>query len=489
MTKKRKQPALEELLDRPWCYYCERDFDDLKILISHQKAKHLKCTLCPRRLATAGGVAVHMQQVHKETLQHIENALPGREDPNIEIFGMEGIPADIMQAHNDTITQNYYAQGGWNGGQTGNGDGQQAKKPKTIETPEQIKKRLAEFKAKKAAGQSEGGSGPATPGPTSVTSQNAQVESQFQAPGANSPNVFNSPFTQPPAGSPQGAYSHPFGQPPAPFPPQFSPPAPGYGMPIPPQPGYPPFQGSPPPGAISPYPMQQFHQPPYPGPPPPHGHGRGFPTNGPPPHNNIPHHGPPPSIKQNNHSESQNNGPPRQNSLPSAPGLPARPAFDAPPVSRSQMHDLHQGHKVQESKSSFDPSAISAGVDELIAQEQQANGKGNGNGVEAETPSHSTKSTQQDSQPGNSHNAADRLKTATPEATKTPEKSNENKPGKTKKKLNLVIRDYYTSPEEKMARMARYSFTPRKTGTFRGPSEGQVARPARGYSDVAENVQ
>lgn len=33
----------------------ERDFDDLKILISHQKAKHFKCERCGRRLNTVGG--------------------------------------------------------------------------------------------------------------------------------------------------------------------------------------------------------------------------------------------------------------------------------------------------------------------------------------------------------------------------------------------------------------------------------------------------
>ena len=55
MGKKRRGPSLDELLARPWCYYCERDFDDLKILISHQKAKHFKCERCGRRLNTAGG--------------------------------------------------------------------------------------------------------------------------------------------------------------------------------------------------------------------------------------------------------------------------------------------------------------------------------------------------------------------------------------------------------------------------------------------------
>ncbi len=55
VKNKRKFPDVEETLARPWCYYCERDFDDLKILINHQKAKHFKCERCGRRLNTAGG--------------------------------------------------------------------------------------------------------------------------------------------------------------------------------------------------------------------------------------------------------------------------------------------------------------------------------------------------------------------------------------------------------------------------------------------------
>lgn len=56
MTKKKRgHPDVDEILSRPWCFYCERDFDDLKILINHQKAKHFKCERCGRRLNTAGG--------------------------------------------------------------------------------------------------------------------------------------------------------------------------------------------------------------------------------------------------------------------------------------------------------------------------------------------------------------------------------------------------------------------------------------------------
>ncbi|CAE6469852.1 hypothetical protein ACGC1H_000270 [Rhizoctonia solani] len=84
---------------RPWCWYCEREFEDEKVLMQHQKAKHFKCGHCPRRLNTAGGLAVHIQQVHKLDPEKIENALPGRDGYEVEIFGMEGIPAPDMAAY------------------------------------------------------------------------------------------------------------------------------------------------------------------------------------------------------------------------------------------------------------------------------------------------------------------------------------------------------------------------------------------------------
>ena len=80
-----KRPLIRHIqVIRPWCWYCEREFEDEKgthygalrrgtpelktllvVLMQHQKAKHFKCKLCPRRLNTAGGLAVHIQQVHK----------------------------------------------------------------------------------------------------------------------------------------------------------------------------------------------------------------------------------------------------------------------------------------------------------------------------------------------------------------------------------------------------------------------------------------
>lgn len=141
----------------------ERDFDDLKILISHQKAKHFKCERCGRRLNTAGGLSVHMNQVHKETLTTVENALGNRAGLDVEIFGMEGIPADVVQAHNQRIITGFYQAEAERRAQTGNnpsgGQGQGVTKRPKFESPAELKKRLAEHKAKMAEKAAGGGGG------------------------------------------------------------------------------------------------------------------------------------------------------------------------------------------------------------------------------------------------------------------------------------------------------------------------------------------
>ncbi|RVW42639.1 Protein suppressor of FRI 4 [Vitis vinifera] len=93
MGKKKKRAA------KVFCYYCEREFEDEKILVQHQKAKHFKCHVCNKKLSTASGMAIHVLQVHKETVSKVPNANPGRESTEIEIFGMQGIPDDILAAH------------------------------------------------------------------------------------------------------------------------------------------------------------------------------------------------------------------------------------------------------------------------------------------------------------------------------------------------------------------------------------------------------
>lgn len=117
------------------------------------------------------GLSVHMNQVHKETLNCVENALPSRQGLDVEIFGMEGVPEEIIQQHNQRIIQNFYTAQAERQAATGNpprgssGSQRPTKKIK-YETPEEIKKRLAEHRAKLAAQKAAGANGvPGTAAP------------------------------------------------------------------------------------------------------------------------------------------------------------------------------------------------------------------------------------------------------------------------------------------------------------------------------------
>lgn len=137
-------------------------------------------------LTAIQGLSVHMNQVHKENLTSVENALPNRANPEIEIFGMEGIPEDVVAAHNQRVLSQIQQAEAERRAATGNpapgGAGAGAGGPKRpkVESPAELKKRLAEHKAKMAEQASGGSSGGATP--RSVNNQ-----------PAHSPNLNHSP--------------------------------------------------------------------------------------------------------------------------------------------------------------------------------------------------------------------------------------------------------------------------------------------------------
>ncbi|XP_049873053.1 BUB3-interacting and GLEBS motif-containing protein ZNF207 isoform X2 [Pectinophora gossypiella] len=93
MGRKKKKAS------KPWCWYCNREFDDEKILIQHQKAKHFKCHICHKKLYTGPGLSIHCMQVHKEAIDKVPNSLPNRSNIEIEIYGMEGIPPEDVREH------------------------------------------------------------------------------------------------------------------------------------------------------------------------------------------------------------------------------------------------------------------------------------------------------------------------------------------------------------------------------------------------------
>ncbi|KAM0706682.1 hypothetical protein Q7P35_006011 [Cladosporium inversicolor] len=334
--KKRGQPDVEDIIARPWCYYCERDFDDQKVLIQHQKAKHFKCDHCNRRLNTAGGLQVHLQQVHKATLTHIDNAMESRQNVEPEVFGMMGIPDELIEAHRQRILNVFFEEEANRRAQTGNpppGQGQpNAKRQRTMETPEELKARLAEHRAKRAAERQAEKEGKVVKTSSSSSPDPAQARaapsaSDYMAPPPQVAYDF-SHYTQPQQ-TPQFVMNN------------------GLPMPLP--------QQSPHGAGLSPsFPVQQPGQWPSRMPPhsisPPQAGPYATPSFTPPVHSMQPAHSRPqvhysgvPTVPVAN---VMRNSPAmsRAQALPQpAPGLPARPSFNPPSFNREDMQRMHTG--------------------------------------------------------------------------------------------------------------------------------------------------
>jgi len=266
MAKKKNKQVI-----RPWCWYCEREFEDEKVLMQHQKAKHFKCNMCPRRLNTAGGLAVHIQQVHKlepENLPRIENALPGRDGYEVEIFGMEGIPAPDVADYK----RRKEIELGLNPGTISQPPNKRPKVENRLLSEDELKAQLEAHKALMGA------SDPANAPPPTDTSSGGVYGAPPQAYAAPPmPAMISPPTISPPGGIPPGPpgahppFMPPFAvppftpgmmpsMPPGGIPPPGFPPMPPPGFAIPPPgtmpPGVPPFAV--PPGARPPFPPPPF---------------------------------------------------------------------------------------------------------------------------------------------------------------------------------------------------------------------------------------
>lgn len=421
------------------------------------------------------GLSVHMTQVHKESLGAIENALPNRAGLEVEIFGMEGIPDEVVASHRQRVITQYAQAEAERRASTGNpAPGSQTtngvKKPK-IEDVSDIKKRLAEHKAKKAAEEATAvvnndmnqmepiaGPGQGYSQPAGFVSfvLHTKYHSDLTCQWIGSPS-YGQPFAAsgppvPPGSGPPGynGFPQPYGQPAAPFqaPPTFgTSPAPQFGQQpfVPPQPQ---FQ-SPNNSAYAP-PSQYLTGPSAPmqnGPP------RAFGANSPPIAYQV--SPPPPSMSQNQ----------RPTSLPSAPGLPQRPAFGAPPVNAFQMQQIHQGQI---------PGPSGMPFNEGLHRPEHSNGVH----IPPQAPP---------TQPP-SHVPAAAPATAivqTKEEIKSTDAPSDKKSKKEKEKDNkLIYSDNEVSPEEKMAKLPRYAFDPKeREETVLGPPDAAVTGVVSGPDD------
>lgn len=98
-----------------------------------------------------------MTQVHKEQLTQVDNAIAGRQSLDIEIFGMEGVPQDVIDQHNAQVTTQHFREEKERQAATGNPargalNGLPNKRAKKNETIEEIEANAAKFRTDRANG-------------------------------------------------------------------------------------------------------------------------------------------------------------------------------------------------------------------------------------------------------------------------------------------------------------------------------------------------
>ena len=82
---------------KPFCYYCDKEFNNDNILNYHQRARHFSCYKCKDRFSSALAVKTHILQIHKEDLKTVPNSITGRENFDLQIFGMDGVPLVVIE--------------------------------------------------------------------------------------------------------------------------------------------------------------------------------------------------------------------------------------------------------------------------------------------------------------------------------------------------------------------------------------------------------
>ena len=156
--------------------------------------------------------------------------------------------------------------------------------------------------------------------------------------------------------------------------------------------------------------------------------------------------------------------PPRPVSLPAAPGLPQRPAFGAPQVNAFQMQQMHQGQIPGPPNPPINQSFPRQDLLHNTFQQHPAPV-----GPPSSVPRESANATSLDdlisgaSQQAEANSRVQAEPTPPSQSVEEPAEEKAAKKDKDKSKpLVMVYSDNDVSPEEKMARMPRYAYTPEK---------------------------
>lgn len=102
----RKKRSLDFV--KPFCYYCDKVFNNEILLQQHQKSVHFTCQHCKKKFPTSHNIAQHFLKQHEYALERIPNAMPGRDNPGIKIYGMTGVPSEISETRTMARCREYY---------------------------------------------------------------------------------------------------------------------------------------------------------------------------------------------------------------------------------------------------------------------------------------------------------------------------------------------------------------------------------------------
>lgn len=94
-------PAAKVTIAKPFCFFCDRTFDDENVLLQHQRGRHFRCAECDDtqirgKCESVQGLIVHTLKVHGKALARVPNSLEGRHKPEANVYGMDGIPDDLL---------------------------------------------------------------------------------------------------------------------------------------------------------------------------------------------------------------------------------------------------------------------------------------------------------------------------------------------------------------------------------------------------------
>lgn len=100
MGRSKKGPVVKTYTE--FCYWCDKEFEDERILIQHQLTKHFRCPECKSgssgKCNTLHGLIGHYRRVHTADLMFVPNAKRGRDNPmaSMQIVGMRNVPEDVL---------------------------------------------------------------------------------------------------------------------------------------------------------------------------------------------------------------------------------------------------------------------------------------------------------------------------------------------------------------------------------------------------------